>query len=291
MSVWGIGVVLTGLGFAGLALAGSAGPAAAEVPAGLAAAASMTPLDAEAPAFAELSAYSRMALPLWKPAQKPAGLLAQRVIDRDWGASDDSIYKVVDVPGWKSEGVALFSSAALPGTGQLYAGESSGWLFLLTEAAGWTGRVFSKRKSDRYDEQAARYIGVPTDSSANWSFQRWETSTGDDPAPLERLYAGDREAFYRAIATDPQYFAGYNSSNPEAVYSAYRDLRQRRDDTLHRTWLIESALWFNHLVAAIDAFRAARSHNLPLRQQYELKLGQRWNHGEPEFKAALVRRF
>jgi hypothetical protein len=267
------------LAVAGLALAGAAARAHADL---------ATPV---APAYVPGESCSRMALPMWRPGEKSQGLLAQRTIERDWGPSDDSLYKVVDVPGWKSEGLALLSSAAVPGAGQLYTGESSGWLFLVTEAAGWTGRLFSKRKSDRYDEQAARYIGVPTDSSSNWSFERWVTSTGGDPSTLERLYAGDREAFYRAIATDPQYLSGYRTRHPEQVFSAYRDLRDLRDQTLHRTWLIESALWFNHLVAAIDAFRAARSHNLPLRQQYELKLGQRWSHGQPEFRAALVRRF
>jgi hypothetical protein len=242
-------------------------------------------------ASADVPTYSQMALPLWKPDARADGLLAQRTIDRDWGASDDSVYKVIDVPGFKSEGLALAASAALPGAGQFYAGEGSGWLFLLAEAAGWTGRVFSNRKADRYNAQAVRYLGSPTDSSSNWSFQRWVNSTGGDPSNLEQLYAADRESFYRALATDPQYLAGFGTTHPELVYSAFRDLRTRRDDTLHRTWLIESALWLNHLVAAIDAFRAARSHNLPLRQQYELKLGQRWNHGTPEFKAALVRRF
>lgn len=244
-----------------------------------------------APARADVPRFSQLAMPLWKPGAKAQGLLAQRTIERDWGASDDSLYKVVDVPGFKSEGLALAASAAIPGAGQFYAGEGSGWVFLLTEAAGWTGRFFSKRKGERYDEQAIRYLGVPTDSSANWSFKRWVNYTGGDPSHLEQLYAADREAFYRALASDPQYLAGFGSNHPELVYSAYQDLRTRRDVTLHRTWLIESALWLNHLVAAVDAFRAARSHNLPLRQQYELKLGQRWNHGTPEFKAALVRRF
>ena len=250
-----------------------------------------TTLGAVTPAVADVENFSRMALPMWRPAYKAQGLLAQRVIDRDWGASEDSVYKVLDVPGWKSEGFALLASAAAPGAGQLYTGESSGWLFLLTEAAGWTGRVFSQRKADRYDAQAIRYLGVPTDSSANWSFRRWVNVTGGDPSELEKLYAGDREAFYRALATDPQYLAGFGSNRPELVFSAFRDLRDHRDDTLRKTWLIGSAIWLNHLVAAFDAFRAARSHNLPLRQQYELKLGQRWNHGGPEFKAALVRRF
>ena len=48
--------------------------------------------------------------------------LAQRTIDRDWGLSEDSTYRTVDIQGYKSEGWAMIMSAALPGTGQLYVG-------------------------------------------------------------------------------------------------------------------------------------------------------------------------
>ena len=39
--------------------------------------------------------------------------LAQRSIDRQWGASDDSTYKTIDIPGYKSEGWAMMMSAVV----------------------------------------------------------------------------------------------------------------------------------------------------------------------------------
>ena len=70
-------------------------------------------------------------------AKVPELWLAQRSIDREWGLSDDSTYATVDVPGWKSEGLAFTMSAVLPGTGQLYVGEDSGWYYMIAEAVLW----------------------------------------------------------------------------------------------------------------------------------------------------------
>jgi hypothetical protein len=55
--------------------------------------------------------------------------------------------------------------------------------------------------------------------------------------------------------------------------------------------VLETLLWINHLVAAADALRAARVHNQPLREEYHLELGERWQSGEPAWQAAIVRRF
>jgi hypothetical protein len=54
---------------------------------------------------------------------------------------------------------------------------------------------------------------------------------------------------------------------------------------------MEALLWLNHLVAAIDALRVARIHNLPLKPQYQLRVSQKIRKGHPEFRAALVRSF
>jgi len=50
-------------------------------------------------------------------------------------------------------------------------------------------------------------------------------------------------------------------------------------------------VWLNHAVAAFDALRAARFHNLPLRRQMELQLSGRMRSHGGELRAALVRRF
>lgn len=232
---------------------------------------------------------SRLALPV--STASDGDLLAQRVIDREWGPSEDSLYTEVKVPGWKSEGGAMALSAALPGAGQLYAGEGAGWAYLLVETAGWVQRTVAGRAADRRDDEARAFVGNPYDSTAGWSLARYQSAGGGDAEYLERLWAGDREAYYRTLATDPGYVGGFAGVNPTNEQVRFVALRAERDSKLRLSRRMEALLWVNHLVAAIDAFRAARIHNLPLRQQYQLRVAQKFKHGRPEFRAALVRRF
>lgn len=231
---------------------------------------------------------SKLALPV---ATAPdGGLLAQRVLEREWGLAEDSTYREVDVPGWKSEGGAMALSALLPGAGQLYAGERSGWAYLLIETAGWVEHGIALRDADRRDDEARAFVGDPYDSTAGWSFARFE-ATGGDPGYIERLWNGDRESFYRMLANDPAYVGGFGGVSASNSQVRLNSLRASRDSKLRLSRSMEALIWLNHVVAAIDALRAARIHNLPLRQQYQLRIGQKFRHGRPEFRAALVRRF
>ena len=58
-----------------------------------------------------------------------------------------------------------------------------------------------------------------------------------------------------------------------------------------RARYFQAAAWIDHVVAAVDGLRTARSHNVPLRQNLNLKLGGRLNRGNPAVTAALVTRF
>lgn len=255
---------------------------------GFAGCALLLALAAPAAAAAVLTG-SRLALPaVTAPA---GGLLAQRTIDREWGASEESTYVVVDVPGWKSEGSAMALSALLPGAGHLYTGERSGWAYLLVETAGWVERHLARRDADRRADEARTFVGNPYDSTAGWSFARYQGAGNADIDYLERLWAGDRESFYRLLASDPVYVSGFAGSNPSNAQISFIGIRDARDSKLRLSRSMETLLWLNHLVAAIDALRAARIHNLPLRQQYQLRVGQKFRHGRPEFRAAVVRRF
>ena len=224
-------------------------------------------------------------------AQVPQLWLAQRSIDREWGPSEDSTYRTVDVPGWKSEGLALALSSAVPGSGQLYSGEGSGWFYVATEALGWTGRVVTRRKANQLRDQAAAFVGDPTDSTSTWSFARYASASGGAATRLEQLWAGDRESFYQTLATDNTYRAGFSGANPSVAFESYRGLRESSQDRLHQSRMLEMALWMNHVVSAFDALRAAHFHNLPLRHTIDLQLGGNVHRGEPQFRAALVRRF
>jgi hypothetical protein len=215
-------------------------------------------------------------------------LLAQRTIEREWGPSDDSVYVVLDIPGLKSEALATSLSAIIPGAGQLYSQEGSGWLFAAIEAAGWGGWFWYRHDGRRLRDEAATLAGSPDDPASAWSFDRWATTSGSDPGAIAALYAGDREAFYNAIASDPRYASGWADADERAAFGA---MRIRSDARLTRARTVETALWFNHLIAAVDALRAARFHNLPLRQNLGIRIGGSGAHGRPSMAVALETRF
>ena len=231
-----------------------------------------------------------LALPLISTTDRPTLIFAQRVIDQSWGTSDDSVYVELEVPEWRSESVALLLSAGVPGAGQTYAGDRSGLWFALAEMVGWTARQLYRHRGAQLRDDAGHFAGTPTDSSSRWSFARWSQATQGDAGSLRALYAADREVFYDLIASDPRYAAGWGG-DPAASQTYFRDLRSVSDDRLRAARFASSALWVNHLIAAVGALRSARLHNVPLRRNLELKLDGGWHHGSPSVFAALERRF
>ena len=221
-------------------------------------------------------------------AERPELILAQRVIDRDWGPSDDSIYVEVELPGWKSEPLAAALSAALPGAGQRYVGENSAWVYAAFEVAGWGGWWWYRHDAGRLRDQAVGVAGPPDDPASGWSFERWAEATAGDPAELAALYQIDPEAFYNAIASDPTYLAGWATADARSEFGA---LRIRADSRLGRSRALSVGLWLNHLVAAVNALRAARFHNVPLSRELGVRIDGGMRRGSPTVVVALERKF
>lgn len=218
----------------------------------------------------------------------PELLLAQRAIEREWVAPGDSAALAGRIPGAKSEIKAALLSAVLPGAGELYVGERSGFAFLAAEVASVVGLVLLRRGAEDLREDAERLAGTPTDSTSAWSFERWAEATGGDPSELEAIYTHDPEAFWDRLARDPELGAGWASAAEAADYSNLRSrasLRQRRSNQLG------SFVWVNHLVSVADALRAARLHNLPLGGNLELRARGGIKRGEPSLMLTLARRF
>ena len=71
----------------------------------------------------------------------------------------------------------------------------------------------------------------------------------------------------------------------------FGDLRDRSDERLHDARRAQAVLWVNHLVAAVDALRAARIHNLPLRDNLGIKARGGWRHGGPSLAISLEGKF
>jgi hypothetical protein len=248
---------------------------------------------ASAPSVLSSSASEASAPPLLRSsaAGVPELWLAQRSIDREWGPSDDSLYRVVEVPEWKREGLAMAMSAAVPGTGQLYVGERSGWIFLVVEALGWAGRVVTRQRGDDLAAEAAALVGDPTVASSGWTFDRYQASTGRDPQELRVLWEKDRDAYYELLSRSDDYRFGFSGSDPLQSYDDYRSVHESSQDRYQRSRYADAVLWVNHVVAAFDALRAARNHNLPLRRDLELKVGGKLRPHNSELRATLVRRF
>lgn len=239
---------------------------------------------------------SALALPILVDPGRPRFELAQRAIDRSWGLSEDSTYSEVDVPEWRSEGLAAGLSAVVPGAGQVYAGEGRGVWFALAELAGWTvNRIYVHNgRSER--DRSVRFAGDPTQPGSAWSFERFRDATPDDASAkialddLQGIWERDPEAFYELIARDTTYLSGWNGP-PAATRDEYSGIRGRSRDYFDRASTAGYVLWINHLVAAFDALRAARLRNLTLQRDLELKLSSSWRGGCPAVRAALVRRF
>ena len=220
---------------------------------------------------------------------QPELLLAQRVIDRDWGLSDDSVYVEKEIAGWRSEGAATAMSALVPGSGQVYNQERWRALwFAVAEVSAWTARTLLHRSADDARDAAAHLAGVPSDSASAWSFSRWEHATEGSAANLQQLYAADREAFYDLIAGDPRYAAGWDATASQEHFIERREASERR---LHGARFSESMLWVNHVVAAVDAFRLARIHNIPLGSSLGVRVKSGWRHGGPVLTASIEGRF
>lgn len=226
------------------------------------------------------------------PGARPELLLAERTIEREWGPSNDSLDARKRADGWKSEPFALAASAVLPGAGQAYVGETSALWFAAAEVAGWTARWMFHRNADRDREDAERIAGDPADSTSGWSYQRWvDGGSGRDAAQLQALWAADRAAYYSLIASDPQYLDGWGGADPHQTRASFEEQRDLSNRALARGRWSEVGLGLNHVIAAVDALRAARAHNLPVRRNLDLTLRGHWGRRGPSLVAVLERRF
>jgi hypothetical protein len=214
--------------------------------------------------------------------------LAQRVVTREWGASEDTNYVEVEVPGYRSEGGAMLLSAALPGAGELYLGEGSGFAFALVEVAAWTSRILLDRRADRRHDAPQNFAGSPYDGASAWSFSRYAQATHGDTLTLQQLYAGDKDSFYHRIGFDNQFQLGWTSIGTR---DGYRTLETQYQDARRRVRFATGAIILVHVASALDALHAAREHNLPLQRNLRFKVGGLLESGGETMAVALEKRF
>lgn len=236
---------------------------------------------------------SVFAFPLVGGTDRPDLVLAQRTIERRWGPSEDSVYREVSVPGWKSEGGAMAMSAVLPGAGQIYAGEHRmGYAFLLAEAVGFYQHWALQRTADRFERKARAYAGNPQDSTSRWAFSTYEQRTGQSADALRALYQADPDLFYYEIARYDNLQQGWSDYGyTEIEREQFIEWRENVEERRKRARYFVAMIWANHVIAAVDALREARISNLPLRRDLELHLKSGWSRGAPQMAVSLERRF
>ena len=91
--------------------------------------------------------------------------------------------------------------------------------------------------------------------------------------------------FYLAL------FAGWSGPDPAASRQGLEVMLSDADKAQRRANYAGAALWLNHLIAAADALRAARIHNIPIQRNLELKLKSQWKNGSPGFRVTLAGKF
>ncbi|MBD3333956.1 MAG: hypothetical protein GF355_00390 [Candidatus Eisenbacteria bacterium] len=222
-------------------------------------------------------AQNRSQEPVWTA----SGLFAQRALDED----DESERRpppeteVVEAPRRPSPALALLFSAAAPGTGQLYAGKRRGLIYMALEAAALFAHFSFKADSkDREDE----YRGF---ADAQWDTLRYRDAAGEPgcewSADADSIIAASRrgrsDLFYDLISRG-DYACGWRES---WQLEHYREVRDVTDDLEGKANTALTFLFLNHVISAVDAFRAARSMQMSVAPKTEVRMDVKGSIGDP----------
>ncbi len=221
--------------------------------------------------------------------------LAERAITRDLGKTPadaqgpgaaGSQYQYVEVKGWKSPGAASALSFAVPGTGQLYSGAKTGYVFLGVEAVAVAAYVKYHGDSNGKRDQYFSYVGDPNSSSSRFSFDRLAaTVSPDELARLKAIYAKDPHEFYDIVTTNDSYASGWDDPTVggAGARSTADGFRSDVNSLLHKSRVGLIVALTNHVVSTIDALRIAHLNNVALTQNLSMKIkvhpGAHQNYG------------
>ena len=161
----------------------------------------------------------------------------------------------------KSPNRAFLYSAALPGTGQLYADADRGFLYLAAEAALLTGYMITRRsagqlRGDYFDLVRAGVTFDGPGSTDNWNDEDFEHAT--DFNTWDNIYVNDGG---KPIERVGKYsWRDLSGAAPDSqLRKAALEKRLESNDRYRDARTLLGALLFNHLISAVDARFAARS--------------------------------
>ena len=164
------------------------------------------------------------------------------------------------VAGLKSPSKAMLLSVLLPGAGQVYTGSrTKSRVFLSAEAATWLAfggfQLWNNHKKKEFQGWAAARAGVDPEGKPD---DYWRMMTYYDSRKDYEIYgrAGepDRASYPDLAGWDWQ----WDSENSR---TRFRELRNQAKEARRRATFTLGAMVINRIVAALDAYRSAKSHN------------------------------
>lgn len=165
-----------------------------------------------------------------------------------------------DAPGRKSVGLAVIYSLLVPGMGELYAGGfGSGKYFLGAEGLLWLTYAAFDIRAGALRNDSRSFASVHAGASPSGKNDQFFVDVGNFMTLADyndkKLRDRDELKVY-----DPA--LGYAWSwDTNASRSAYRDMRVRSEEVYNNRRFVVAAILINHMASAINAARAAISHN------------------------------
>ena len=210
----------------------------------------------------------------------------------------------------KSPKKAFLFSAIVPGAGEIYGGKLfKGAVFMAAEAALWTGYALWNKKGGELEDDFEAFANEywDPDTYLVWK-EQYVMATGDTMRfthALPKDEAGNvrkTQDYYEMIGKYDQFASGWDDY-PEDVpvdsvgYSELRlDYMDQREDSnryLKRAGYIAGAIFFNHIVSAIDAAKQVSGSREQARSERRVKVRMAvWEEkGEPILALVVSKRF
>jgi hypothetical protein len=171
------------------------------------------------------------------------------------GAADSGL----EYTSKKSVLLAIGLSLALPGMGELYAGNfETGKYFLVADGILWLAYAAFELHSDWVMNDARQFALQHSGANFAGATEQYEVDIGNYRTVQD--YNQDRlRNRETGVLYDPATYGW--SWDTDVNRSAYRDLRVESDESARNGNFVIAALVLNRIISAISAARAAGSHN------------------------------
>lgn len=211
-------------------------------------------------------------------------------LDRETGGSSDDRHEPARV---------FLYSLAVPGSGQLVQGHKRGFVYLVAEAAFWTG--FFILNGDGLDKRDA----YEDFADARWDYEGYQAFFQENCADTcemcpeigcRRLAPCGSQEFYEDIGKYEVYWDWWiveegGPGTARGVRDVYWGMRKESNRDLRNARYFVTAAFLNHLVSAVDSFISARGARSPDGSAGDLSLEFDAADGGGGLSCAVVMRY